>query len=402
MTTDGSGPVGRLKLDGVTRVFERSVVAVDDFSLAVAAGEFLVLVGPSGCGKSTLLRMVAGLEGVDRGDILVDGTSVVGKSPKERDVAMIFQSYALYPHLTVAENIALPLRLRGVRKRARLAAAARVAERLDLTALFERRPAQLSGGQKQRVAMGRALVRRPRLFLLDEPLSNLDARLRNDVRADLISLQKEVGITTLYVTHDQVEALTMADRVAIMRDGRLQQCAEPQAVFREPANVFVAGFLGAPPMNLVPGTLSAADGLMADAGFAQWRLALPLDREDVLPVSGPCVVGLRPDGLELVPVGTQGAIECGVEVVEFLGSDVHIHSRPTTPRISGSPFSGRERLVHVHRLADVGRPTVGSRVYLRPAPDSIWVFAGSQNADPQGWSAVARGALPVDWAEAPR
>jgi multiple sugar transport system ATP-binding protein len=247
-------------MEELDKVYENGVHAVRDLSLEVADGEFLVLVGPSGCGKTSALRMVAGLEEISDGTLSIGGRVVNDLTPKERDVAMVFQNYALYPHLNVADNIAFGLRLR---KTARTVVSERVgwaAKLLDLTPYLERRPKELSGGQRQRVAMGRAIVRQPQVFLMDEPLSNLDAKLRVQMRGEVSALQRELGTTTVYVTHDQVEALTMGDRVAVMRDGVLQQVDTPQRLYDDPANLFVAGFIGTPPMNLLEGTVGTQNG----------------------------------------------------------------------------------------------------------------------------------------------
>src|SRR5580765_7611922 len=246
--------------DEVDKVYDNGVQAVFDLTLDIHDGEFLVLVGPSGCGKTTALRMVAGLESISDGTVSIGGRVVNDVSPKERDIAMVFQNYALYPHLNVAENIAFGLRLRKAPKEVineRVAWAARL---LDLTQNLDRKPKELSGGQRQRVAMGRAIVRQPQVFLMDEPLSNLDAKLRVQMRAEIAKLQHELGTTTMYVTHDQVEAMTMGDRVAVMRDGRLVQLDTPQVLYDRPADLFVAGFIGSPAMNLVRAHLEGSDG----------------------------------------------------------------------------------------------------------------------------------------------
>jgi len=242
-------------LDAITKQYENGFVAVSDLSLDIADGEFLVLVGPSGCGKSTALRMVAGLEQITKGELRIDGERVNEKPSRDRDIAMVFQSYALYPHMSVSDNISFGLKLRKMPKaeiRQRVDSAART---LGLEELLERRPKMLSGGQRQRVAMGRAIVRNPRAFLMDEPLSNLDAKLRVQMRADIAALQRDLDVTTIYVTHDQVEAMTMGDRVAVLRKGLLQQVDDPQVLYDEPDNLFVAGFIGSPPMNMAEGTI---------------------------------------------------------------------------------------------------------------------------------------------------
>jgi len=252
--------------DEVDKIYDNGVQAVFDLTLGINDGEFLVLVGPSGCGKTTALRMVAGLEDISAGTLSIGGRVVNDVTPKERDIAMVFQNYALYPHLSVAENIAFGLRLRKAPKdviNERVTWAARL---LDLTPYLDRRPKELSGGQRQRVAMGRAIVRQPQVFLMDEPLSNLDAKLRVQMRADIAKLQRELGVTTIYVTHDQVEAMTMGDRVAVMNQGRLQQVDAPQRLYDRPENLFVAGFIGTPPMNLLEGTASVNGSVSVEIG----------------------------------------------------------------------------------------------------------------------------------------
>ena len=255
--------MAEVAFDSVDKVYDNGVKAVDDLSLDIHDGEFLVLVGPSGCGKTTALRMVAGLEEISDGTVSIGGRVVNDLSPKERDIAMVFQNYALYPHLSVAENIAFGLRLRKESNDVVAERVAWAAKMLDLAPYLERRPKQLSGGQRQRVAMGRAIVRHPQVFLMDEPLSNLDAKLRVQMRADIAKLQRDIGTTTLYVTHDQVEAMTMGDRVAVMSQGVLQQVDTPQRLYDHPANLFVAGFIGTPPMNLLEATLVSQDGSLA-------------------------------------------------------------------------------------------------------------------------------------------
>src|ERR1700750_351479 len=246
--------------ENVDKVYDNGVQAVFDLTLGINDGEFLVLVGPSGCGKTTALRMVAGLEDISAGELKIGGRVVNEVSPKERDIAMVFQNYALYPHLSVAENIAFGLRLRRAPKNVINERVAWAAKMLDLTPYLDRRPKELSGGQRQRVAMGRAIVRHPQVFLVDEPLSNLDAKLRVQMRADIAKLQRELGVTTIYVTHDQVEAMTMGDRVAVMSKGRLQQVDAPQRLYDRPENLFVAGFIGTPPMHLIEGNASRSGG----------------------------------------------------------------------------------------------------------------------------------------------
>ncbi len=264
--------MAQVSFDGVTKQFG-DTTAVDDLTLHIADGELLVLLGSSGCGKTTALRLVAGLEEVTSGTVSIGDRVVNDVDPKDRDVAMVFQSYALYPHLTVAKNIEFPLRQRGVDKAERALKVKRAAETLGLATLLDRKPGQLSGGQRQRVALARAIVREPLVFLMDEPLSNLDAALRAQTRADIVELQARLGTTTLYVTHDQVEAMTMGDRIAVMSEGKLQQVAAPEALYAQPANAFVARFLGSPGMNLMDGML-VESGTSAGAGEAGGRGAL--------------------------------------------------------------------------------------------------------------------------------
>jgi multiple sugar transport system ATP-binding protein len=289
-----------VELRGVSKRFD-DVEAVVDLDLEITDGEFVVLLGPSGCGKSTALRMVAGLTDPDTGDVMIDGTSVVGVAAKDRNLAMVFQSYALYPHMTVAKNIAFGLKPLGLTRTDRDSRVTEAARMLGLTGLLGRKPAQLSGGQRQRVALARAVVRRPQAFLMDEPLSNLDARLRADMRAELVDLHVRTGTTTVYVTHDQVEAMTMADRIAIMRDGRLQQVGTPGDVYRHPANVFVARFVGTPSMNVLRGEVT--DTGVAVAGVEVTSRRPPL-------VTGSEVdVGIRPDEITFGAEGLAAAVE---------------------------------------------------------------------------------------------
>ncbi|ALG05912.1 ABC transporter ATP-binding protein [Kibdelosporangium phytohabitans] len=308
---------------GASRVFTGSppVRAVDQLDLDVADGEFLVLVGPSGSGKSTALRMLAGLEDVDEGTIQIGSKDVTNVPPKGRDIAMVFQSYALYPHMTVAENMGFALKLRGTPKPQIKEKVAEAAAMLDLTKYLDRKPKALSGGQRQRVAMGRAIVREPSVFLMDEPLSNLDAKLRVETRANIAALQQRLGTTTIYVTHDQVEAMTMGHRVAVLKDGLLQQCDTPRALYDRPANAFVAGFIGSPAMNLKTVPL-ASDGAKLDG------VVVPLERAALTAAqsAGLATVtfGIRPESLRLASVEEQG-IDMTVELVEELGADALVH-----------------------------------------------------------------------------
>jgi multiple sugar transport system ATP-binding protein len=335
--------MAEVRLEGVTKVYPDGTTAVEGLDLVLADGELLVLVGPSGCGKTTALRMVAGLEHITAGTISIGGRVVNDLSESERDIAMVFQNYALYPHMSVHDNIAFPLKLARVRRAQRDERVRRVAGILGLTRLLDQKPAQLSGGQRQRVAMGRAIVREPQLFLMDEPLSNLDAKLRVQMRADILELQRQLGTTTMYVTHDQAEAMTLGDRVAVMRDGRLQQIGPPETVYQSPANVFVASFLGSPAMNLVRGRLLAGDdgALVVELGAA--RIVLDslerahhpgLERH----AGTALVVGIRPESF--VPVAARGeerVIDGIVVLRESLGSDVFVRFRaPGVERLESS------------------------------------------------------------------
>jgi multiple sugar transport system ATP-binding protein len=330
--------------------------AVNALDLHVADGELAVLVGPSGSGKTTALRMLAGLEEVDAGAIWIGDRDVTDVPPKRRDVAMVFQNYALYPYLTVAANIAFPLKVSRVPKAERERRVREVAELLELSDYLERKPGQLSGGQRQRVAMGRAIVRQPSVYLMDEPLSNLDAKLRVQMRADIAALQARLGTTTVYVTHDQAEAMTLGHRVAVLRDGFLQQFDTPRALYERPANTFVAGFVGSPAMNLV--TLPLTNGSVRFGDVTVPCTTAP-------PGSSEIVVGLRPEALELSGEG----VAAEVEVVEEIGADAHVFC---AAEVAGQRFKLAAR-------TDAKRaPARGARVHLRPLADEAHLFdAGS-------------------------
>ena len=313
--------MARIVLDGVTKVFGNDVVAVDDVSLEIGDGEFMVLVGPSGCGKSTILRILAGLEEVTAGEVYIDDRQVTDLPPKARDIAMVFQNYALYPHMTVEENLGFGLKLRKVARDERSQRVRDVAQVLGLDKLMSRKPAELSGGQRQRVAMGRAMVRAPVAFLMDEPLSNLDAKLRVQMRAHFSKLHERLGTTTVFVTHDQVEAMTLGQRVAVLRDGVLQQVDTPQRLYAKPVNLYVAAFIGSPPMNLVGATIQ--DGTVRFAGFE-----IPLPNDAGLDLDGRDVIlGIRPADLEDAAVWTGSdlpTITVRADVTEDLGSEVNV------------------------------------------------------------------------------
>jgi multiple sugar transport system ATP-binding protein len=324
--------MARIVLDHVCKVFDRDVIAVNDVSLEIVDGEFMVLVGPSGCGKSTILRLLAGLEEVTAGEIYVELAEVTDLPPKDRDVAMVFQNYALYPYMTVEENLGFGLRLRRAPKDERKKRVAEVAKILGLESLMARKPAELSGGQRQRVAMGRAMVREPRAFLMDEPLSNLDAKLRVEMRAELAQLHRRLGTTIVYVTHDQVEAMTLGDRVAVLKEGVIQQVDTPQNLFNRPVNLFVAEFIGSPPMNLVEANVGA--GVLS---FADYELPAP-ENVGLDPYEGRSVIlGIRPSDLEDTAVWkneTLPTIEVVAEVTEDLGSEVNIWFSVNTPPVA--------------------------------------------------------------------
>jgi multiple sugar transport system ATP-binding protein len=335
--------VSRIALEGITKRYQDGTTAVRSLDLSIADGELMVLVGPSGCGKTTALRMVAGLEEITEGTILIDGRPVNDMEPRDRDIAMVFQSYALYPHLTVRDNMGFSLKYRKTPKqeiRRRVDEAARI---LELEELLGRKPRQLSGGQRQRVAMGRAIVRQPRAFLMDEPLSNLDAKLRVQMRAEIGRLQRSLGVTTIYVTHDQTEAMTLGSRVAVLRHGVLQQVASPQELYRRPANLFVAGFIGSPAMNLIEATLERGGDPGAGGPqviFGTHRLRVPdgvIRQHPALEkyLGRTVVTGIRPEHLEdaaLVPgAEPESVIEVSVELREELGAEVNAHCTVGVP-----------------------------------------------------------------------
>lgn len=344
----------QVAFENVSKTFGK-VLAVNKLNLQVAQGEFLVLLGPSGCGKTTSLRMLAGLERISSGVIRIGDTIVNELPPRSRNVAMVFQSYALYPHLSVFDNLAYPLRIRGSSRVDIAARVQEVARLLQIETLLERRPKQLSGGQRQRVALGRAIVRHPAVFLMDEPLSNLDAQLRVHTRGELKRLQSELAVTTIYVTHDQAEAMTLADRVAIMRDGLLQQVGPPREIYHRPANMFVAGFLGNPGMNFLKGYLSS------DAGSLTWfsnshRVSLPAEWSSALAdasVQGEVILGVRPEDVAIVDKPGDMALPAEVYVSEALGNETLIRL----------VLSGQELVARADASFE---PEIGTQVWIRP------------------------------------
>ncbi|MBQ2830474.1 MAG: sn-glycerol-3-phosphate ABC transporter ATP-binding protein UgpC [Oscillospiraceae bacterium] len=310
------------------KVTDEGVLAVQDFNLTIADREFIVLVGPSGCGKSTTLRMIAGLEEISGGDLLIDGKRVNDIAPKDRDIAMVFQSYALYPHMTVYENMAFSLKLRKIDPQEIDRKVREAAEILDITQYLDRRPKALSGGQRQRVAIGRAIVRNPKVFLMDEPLSNLDAKLRNQMRAEIIKLRQRIDTTFVYVTHDQTEAMTLGDRIVIMKDGVIQQVGTPQEVFDHPANLFVAGFIGMPRMNLFDASLVLENGRYA-VKLGELYVELSEDKQKRLAAKNVApqeiTLGVRPEHISLAG-NAAGAVRGTVDVSEMMGSAIHLHA----------------------------------------------------------------------------
>jgi multiple sugar transport system ATP-binding protein len=328
-------------LESVDKVYPDGTHAVEDLSIDIEDGEFIILVGPSGCGKTTALRMVAGLEEITDGKIMIGDRIVNDLPPKERDIAMVFQNYALYPHLTVRENIGFGLKLRKTPKEELKQRVEEAAQILGIDELLDRKPKALSGGQRQRVAMGRAIVREPQAFLMDEPLSNLDAKLRVQMRGEVLRIQRELGVTTIYVTHDQTEAMTMGDRVAVMRKGLLQQCAAPQTLYDEPVNLFVAGFIGSPEMNMVEGQLHVDDDA-AHVSFGDQRLRIDdevlekrprlraMDQENV-------ILGIRPEDLEDASIETEAPedqrMKAEVDLTEAMGSEIYVHFELNAPRV---------------------------------------------------------------------
>jgi len=355
------GPVSGIVLDHVRKVFSGDVVAVDDVSLEIANGEFLVLVGPSGCGKSTLLRMIAGLEDVTAGSVSIGDREVTDLPPRARDIAMVFQTYALYPHMTVRENLGYGLKVRKTQKQEAARRVAEVAEMLGLEKLLDRRPAALSGGQRQRVAMGRAIVREPKAFLMDEPLSNLDAKLRVSMRAQLSSLHTRLGTTTIYVTHDQVEAMTLGQRVAVMRDGRILQIDTPQTLYSRPVNLYVAAFIGSPSMNLVEANV--ADGVVEFGGFRlPFAGSNTLGESSLEGVRSRVIVGVRPEAFEDASFADSSLpqIEVRVDVVEDLGPDTHVIFQVDAPPVDVTEV--REAAGDENALLQVDKAVFTARV----------------------------------------
>jgi multiple sugar transport system ATP-binding protein len=377
--------VGRITLESVTKEFPGGVRAVDDVNMTIEDGEFMVLVGPSGCGKTTLLRSIGGLESVNGGRIRIGDRDVTKLPPAARDLAMVFQNYALYPHMTVRQNLGYALRVRKTPKREIDQRVTETAKMLGLEQLLDRRPRQLSGGQMQRVAMGRAIVRHPAAFLMDEPLSNLDAKLRVGMRTSLQQLHGRLGVTTVYVTHDQVEAMTLGERVAVMRDGKIQQVDVPQRLYEEPSNLFVAAFIGSPSMNLVPATINGDTITLGS-------LRIPLDRErrpSAVP-DGRVIVGIRPEAFEdaAFSSGDLPQLDAKVEVLEELGSDAFVFFESDAEPIiieearsddaeedDAALLAGGQRALLTARVDPRTAATVGGTIRLTLEPARLYFFS---------------------------
>jgi len=343
-----------IQFEHVVKQFPRQMVpAVSDLSFTVNDGELLILLGPSGCGKTTALRMIAGLEEPDSGDIRIGGQSVVGMEPKDRDIALVFQQYALYPHLSARNNLLYPLKIQKISKQERQKRIEQTAELLKIGHLLDRKPGQLSGGEQQRVALGRAIVRQPRVFLMDEPLSNLDAKLRTHMRTEIKTLQQELRATMAFVTHDQAEAMTMGDRIAVLNGGHLQQLATPDEMYTFPANLFVAEFLGSPPMNILP--VQRSNGRLTVPGG--WSIPAPT-RADL---SNEMLFGIRPESIRVVPADTPGAAAANVIVSEPLGSEVIVN------------VNLADTMVRIRTAPDI-RPRPGETIYLEPDLERIRLF----------------------------
>ncbi len=384
--------MAEIELAHVSKSYPDGAIAVKDLNLTVADGEFLILVGPSGCGKSTTLNMIAGLEDISSGELRIGGERMNEKAPKDRDIAMVFQSYALYPHMTVRQNIAFPLTLAKMTKAAIAAKVEETARTLDLTDLLDRKPSQLSGGQRQRVAMGRAIVRHPKAFLMDEPLSNLDAKLRVQMRGEIARLQKRLGTTTVYVTHDQTEAMTLGDRVVIMRGGVAQQIGTPDELYERPVNLFVAGFIGSPAMNFFPAALTPG-GLQTAFG------EVPLEPEVARviaqhPTPRTVIVGVRPEHLS--DAGLMDAdqrsrattVDVTVDLVESLGADKYVYfttSGPTVHSAQLNELGAQGEAAHenrfVARVAAESRASVGHSIRLALNTAKIAVFDAGSGAN---------------------
>ncbi|MBD7955209.1 sn-glycerol-3-phosphate ABC transporter ATP-binding protein UgpC [Stenotrophomonas sp. Sa5BUN4] len=352
--------MAKVQLQGVRKVYDNGQVAVKDATFEVADGELMVLVGPSGCGKSTLLRMIAGLEEISGGTLTIGERVVNDVAPKDRDIAMVFQSYALYPHMTVAENLAFGLKLRGHDKATIDKRISEAAQTLGLTDMMDKLPKAMSGGQRQRVALGRALVREPAVFLLDEPLSNLDAKLRHSVRTEIAQLHRKLGTTMIYVTHDQVEAMTLGQRIVVLKDGVIQQIDTPMELYDRPANLFVAGFLGSPAMNVLRGTLQgSAAGVVVRDG--DWTAPLGQATIDPRWLDKPIAVGVRPEHLQPADAGAEWTFDARIEGIEPVGNEIFVNL-----------VSGQHALTM--RVAPRALPAVGETLKLAVQPNALHFF----------------------------
>jgi multiple sugar transport system ATP-binding protein len=380
-----------VQLENVNKVYDNGYHAIHDLSLDISDGEFLVLVGPSGCGKSTALRMIAGLETISNGQMRIGEKVVNDVEPKDRDIAMVFQNYALYPHMTVYDNIGFALKLAKVPKEEIDKRVRKAAETLELTTYLDRKPGQLSGGQRQRVAMGRAIVRNPSAFLMDEPLSNLDAKLRVQMRAEIAALQRELGVTTFYVTHDQVEAMTMGDRVAVIKDGYLQQVDSPQSLYDKPANVFVAAFIGSPSMNLFEGQLSV-NGDGGSVRLGNQSLALAPESLAARPAlrnfdGKQLVIGIRPEDFEDAALASNvregSTVKSQVQLIEALGSEIMVHFQLEAQTVdSGDPDAVEEAGVTantVGRFHPRSRARIGETIDIAVSTENMHFFDPDTN-----------------------
>jgi multiple sugar transport system ATP-binding protein len=345
----------RLLLENVTKIYDRNVYAAKNISFAVEPDEFTVLVGPSGCGKTTTLRLIAGLEDMTSGDIYIDGKLVNDMSPKDRDVAMVFQNYALYPHMNVYDNMAFGLQMRKYPKHEIKERVVTTAQTLGISDLLERKPRQLSGGQRQRVALGRSIVRNPKLFLFDEPLSNLDAKMRVQMRAELARLHKKIQATIIYVTHDQVEAMTLGQKIIVLKDGEVQQIADPMKLYKNPKNKFVAGFIGSPPMNFISGSVVRMDKTIA---FRSKDLTVKLGKKHEKMIDHPVIIGIRPTDFS-VKTGSQ--VKIAVDVIEPMGTELYVHGRLGNTLLSA-------------RVPEDAAPQVGNPFLLKIDPRKIYFF----------------------------
>ena len=375
-----------VKFDRVFKVYDNGQTAIKDLSLEIADGEFLVFVGPSGCGKSTALRMLAGLEDISAGKIIIGDRVVNDQTPQQRNIAMVFQNYALYPHMSVRQNLEFPLRMLKLSKPQIDALVAEAAQKLGLMELMERKPKQLSGGQRQRVAMGRAIVRDPAVFLMDEPLSNLDAKMRSQIRTEITSLQQRMNTTMVYVTHDQVEAMTMGDRVAVMRSGKLQQISSPQELYDRPANIFVAGFIGSPGMNIFQSRIVGDElgNLTLDLGGQTLALGSDLRqryRDLDRYLARDLLVGLRPEAFAVAPTGTSNSIAVEVKTVEVLGHETIVYATAAIDKIdtdeyvSGQNSDSQANSLLIARVASSHPIQVGHPLALTVDFSKLYLFS---------------------------